>query len=32
MWAQLIRMPVKPGKDLTGLSQALRDAEQRDRD
>ena len=28
MWAQLIRMPVKPGKDLTGLSQALRDAEQ----
>jgi hypothetical protein len=28
MWAQLIRMPAKPGKDLTGLSQALRDAEQ----
>ena len=28
MWAQLIRMPVKPDKDLAGLSQALRDAEQ----
>jgi hypothetical protein len=28
MWAQLIRVPAKPGKDLTGLSQALRDAEQ----
>lgn len=28
MWAQLITMPVKPGKDLAGLAQALRDAEQ----
>ena len=28
MWAQLIKMPVKPGTDLSGLSQALRDAEQ----
>jgi hypothetical protein len=28
MWAQLIKMPVKPDKDVAGLSQALRDAEQ----
>ena len=28
MWAQLIKVPVKPGKDVAGLSQALRDAEQ----
>jgi hypothetical protein len=28
MWAQLIKVPVKPGKDVAGLSQALREAEQ----
>ena len=28
MWAQLIKMHVKPGKDVGLLSQALRDAEQ----
>ncbi len=28
MWAQLIRSTVKPDKDLAGLSQALRNAEQ----
>lgn len=28
MWAQLIKMPVKPGKDVARLSQALSDAEQ----
>lgn len=28
MWAQLITMPVKPDKDFSALSAALRDAEQ----